>query len=317
MTTHTHQTAPTQFVTAKGIRFAYRRFGNASGIPLLFNQHYTGTMDYWDPAVTDGLARNREVILFNNAGVSSSSGEVPGTIQEMGTNAVAFIKALGLAKVDVLGFSIGGMVAQELTLQAPELVRRLILVGTGLRGGEGIAPMTAAAAKIFGATYDPPENLWLAVHFTPSAASQAAGRAFLKRKHLRQQSRDPEVNDRVGPRQIQALSQYGVKQEGAFNYLKDIHQPTLIVNGHNDVIAPTVNSFTLQQNLPNAELILYPDSNHGSFYQYPELFVQQANQFLSWQLPKSTGLSAAEQIPFPSVASGQNEAISGQAQAVG
>jgi pimeloyl-ACP methyl ester carboxylesterase len=317
MTTHTHQTAPTQFVTAYGIRFAYRRFGNASGIPLVFNQHYTGTMDYWDPAVTDGLARNREVILFNNAGVSSSSGEVPATIQEMGTNAVAFIKALGLAKVDVLGFSIGGMVAQELTLQAPELVRRLILVGTGLRGGEGIAPMTAAAAKIFGATYDPPENLWLAVHFTPSAASQAAGRAFLKRKHLRQESRDPEVNDRVGPRQIQALSLYGAKQEGAFNYLKDIHQPTLVVNGNNDVIAPTINSFTLQQNLPNAELILYPDSNHGSFYQYPELFVQQANQFLSWQLPKSTGLSAAERIPFPSVASGQNEAIRSQAQAVG
>jgi pimeloyl-ACP methyl ester carboxylesterase len=317
MTTHTHQTAPTQFVTARGIRFAYRRFGKASGIPLVFNQHYTGTMDYWDPAVTDGLARNREVILFNNAGVSSSSGEVPGTIQEMGTNAVAFIKALGLAKVDVLGFSIGGMVAQELTLQAPELVRRLILVGTGLRGGEGIAPMTAAAAKIFGATYDPPENLWLAVHFTPSAASQAAGRAFLKRKHLRQESRDPEVSDRVGPRQIQALSQYGAKQEGAFNYLKDIHQPTLIVNGHNDVIAPTINSFTLQQNLPNAELILYPDSNHGSFYQYPDLFVQQANQFLSWQLPESTGLLAEERIAFPSVASGQNEAISRQAQGVG
>jgi pimeloyl-ACP methyl ester carboxylesterase len=317
MTTYTHQTAPTQFVMANGIGFAYRRFGNAGGIPLVFNQHYTGTMDYWDPAVTDGLARNREVILFNNAGVSSSSGEVPATIQEMGTNALAFIKALGLTKVDILGFSIGGMVAQELTLQAPELVRRLILVGTGLRGGEGIAPMTPAAAKIFGATYDPPENLWLAVHFTPSAASQAAGRAFLKRKHLRKESRDPEVNDRVGTRQIQALSKYGVKHEGAFNYLKNIHQPTLIVNGHNDVIAPTINSFTLQQNLPNAELILYPDSNHGSFYQYPELFVQQANQFLSWQLPKGTGLSAAERISFPSVASGRSETVTGSAQAVG
>jgi pimeloyl-ACP methyl ester carboxylesterase len=285
--------------------------------PLVFNQHYTGTMDYWDPAVTDGLAQYREVILFNNAGVSSSSGEVPTTIQEMGTNAIAFIKALGLAKVDVLGFSIGGMIAQELTVQAPELVRRLILVGTGLRGGEGIAPMTAAAAKIFGATYDPPEELWLAVHFTPSAASQAAGRAFLTRKHLRRENRDPEVNDRVGPRQIEALGTYGVKREGAFDYLKDIRQPTLIVNGHNDVIAPTINSFTLQQNLPNAELILYPDSNHGSFYQYPELFVQQANQFLSWRLPKGAGLSAAERIPFPSVPSGQNEAVSSQIQVDG
>ena len=139
---HTHQTAPTQFVEANGIRFAYRRFGKPGGVPLVFNQHYTGTMDYWDPAVTDGLARDREVILFNNAGVSSSSGEVPTTFEQMGANAVAFIQALGLNKVDVLGFSIGGMVAQEITLQAPDLVRKLILVGTGPRGGQGMASLT-------------------------------------------------------------------------------------------------------------------------------------------------------------------------------
>jgi pimeloyl-ACP methyl ester carboxylesterase len=131
MTTHTHQTAPTQFVEANGIRFAYRRFGKPRSLPLVFNQHFTGTVDHWDPAVTDGLAREREVILFNNAGVSSSSGEVPTTCQGMGDNAIAFIKALGLTKVDVLGFSIGGFVAQEITLQAPNLARRLVLVGTG------------------------------------------------------------------------------------------------------------------------------------------------------------------------------------------
>ena len=135
MTQHNHQTAPTQFVVAKGIRFGYRRFGKAGGLPLVFNQHFTGTMDHWDPAVTDGLAKHREVILFNNAGVSSSSGEVPTTFEEMGANAIAFIQALGLEQVDVLGFSIGGFVAQEITLQAPELVRRLVLVGTGPRGG--------------------------------------------------------------------------------------------------------------------------------------------------------------------------------------
>src|SRR6185369_13406225 len=190
MSTHTHQTAPTQFVEAGGIRFAYRRFGKTGGVPLVFNQHYTGTMDYWDPAVTDGLAAYREVILFNNAGVSSSSGEVPESIDEM-------------------GFSIGGMVTQEIAVQAPDLVRRLILVGTGMRGGVGIAPMTDAAAAIFGATYDPPENLWLAVHFAPSATSQAAGRAFLKRKHLRQVGRDPEVSPQVAPAQIAALGKYG------------------------------------------------------------------------------------------------------------
>jgi pimeloyl-ACP methyl ester carboxylesterase len=300
MTTHTHQTAPTQFVEANGIRFAFRRFGKPGAVPLLFNQHYTGTMDYWDPAVTDGLARDREVILFNNAGVSSSSGEVPTSIDEMGANAIQFVKALGLSKVDVLGFSIGGMVAQEIAVQAPELVRRLILVGTGLRGGVGIAPMTDEAAKIFGATYDPPEDLWLAVHFTPSPASQAAGRAFLKRKHLRQEGRDPEVNDKVGPNQIEALGKYGVKYDGVFDYLKGIAQPTLVVQGHNDVIAPTINSYTLQQTLPNAQLILYPDANHASFYQYPELFVAHANQFLTWQLPAEAGASA-DLPPFPAL----------------
>jgi pimeloyl-ACP methyl ester carboxylesterase len=211
MTTHTHQTAPTQFVEANGIRFAYRRFGKANGVPIVFNQHYVGTMDHWDPAVTDGLARDREVILFNNAGVSSSSGEVPTTFEEMGANAVAFINALGLTQVDMLGISIGGFVAQEITLQAPELVRKLILVGTGPRGGQGMATLTPEAQQIFGATYDPPEHLWLAVHFGPSEEAQAAGLEFLKRKHLRQVDRDPEVNEKVGERQIEAIVKWGVQ----------------------------------------------------------------------------------------------------------
>src|SRR5713226_7784300 len=226
MNQHSHQTAPTQFVEANGIRFAYRRFGKApdfdpnlfldgidpqyqaelegsiGGVPLVFNQHYTGTMDYWDPAVTDGLARDREVILFNNAGVSSSSGEVPTTFEQMGANAIAFIKALGLKRVDVLGFSIGGMVAQEITLQAPDLVRRLIVDGAGPRGGQGMESLTQVAKRIFGAAYDPPEHVWLAVQFSPSEAGQAAGREFLKRKHRRQEGRDPEVNDHVSPAQV-------------------------------------------------------------------------------------------------------------------
>jgi pimeloyl-ACP methyl ester carboxylesterase len=132
---HTHQTAPTRFVEANGIRFAYRRFGNAAGMALVFNQHFTGAMDHWDPAVIDGLAKEREVILCNNAGVSSSSGEVPTSIEGMAANAIAFIGVLGPSKVDVLGFSIGGFVAQEIAGQAPGLVRKLILVGTGPRGG--------------------------------------------------------------------------------------------------------------------------------------------------------------------------------------
>ena len=281
MTQHSHQTAPTQFVEANGIRFAYRRFGDAAGVPLVFNQHFTGTMDHWDPAVIDGFTRDREVILFNNAGVSSSSGEVPTMFETMGANAVAFIKALGLTKVDVLGFSIGGFVAQEITLQAPDLVRRLVLVGTGPRGGEDMATLTPEAQEIFGATYDEPDHLWLRVHFTPSEKSQAAGREFLKRFRLRRENRDPEVNGTVAPAQLEAIGKWGAPQEKPFEYLKSIRQPTLVVNGGKDVTIYSVNSLILQQQLPNAQLILYPDANHGSQYQYPELFVRHVSMFLS------------------------------------
>src|SRR5258707_7960852 len=138
----THQTAPTQFIEANGIRFAYRRFGKVGGVPLVLNMHYLGTMDYWDPTVTDGLARDREVILFDNAGVSRSSGEVPTTFEQMGANAVAFSRAMGLKKADMLGFSIGGLFAQEITLQATDIVRKLSLVGTGSLGGPGFATLS-------------------------------------------------------------------------------------------------------------------------------------------------------------------------------
>src|SRR5712664_848282 len=177
---HTHQTAPTQFVEANRIRFAYRRFGKTGGVPLVLSQHYIGSMDYWDPTVTDGLARGREVILFDNAGVSSSSGEVPTTFKQMGADAITFIKALGLKQVDLFGFSIGGLVVQEITLQAPDLVRRLIVDGAGPRGGQGMELIAQATERLFGAhPHDLPENVWLAVKFSPSPAGQAAGREFL------------------------------------------------------------------------------------------------------------------------------------------
>jgi pimeloyl-ACP methyl ester carboxylesterase len=300
MIQHNHQTAPTQFVEANGIRFAYRRFGKPSGVPLVFNQHFRGTMDYWDPAVTDGLAGNREVILFNNAGVSSSSGKVPTSFQQMGANAIAFIKALGLTKVDVLGFSIGGMVAQEITAQGADLVRRLILIGTGPRGAD---MSTSKSAEIFAGAYDPPEHLWLAVHFSPSPSSRTAGLAFLKRKLLRK-DRDPEVSEEAGAAQREAIGKYIAP--GVLDYLKDIRQPALIVQGSNDVIIPTVNSYLMQQNLPNAQLVLYPDANHGSFYQYPELFVSQADQFLTSALQgDDANLQSSERLPFPSIISAE------------
>ncbi len=281
MTTHTHQTAPTQYVEANGIRFAYRRFGKAGPPPLVFNMHFTGTMDHWDPAVTDGFAKDREVVLFNNAGISSTSGEVPTSIEKMAANAAVFIKALRLAEVDVLGFSLGGLVAQELALAEPKLVRRPVLVGTGPRSGEGMASLTPEAQRIFGATYENPDDLWLGLFFTPSANSQAAGREYLRRFRLRTKNRDPEVNGGVASAQIEALGKWGAPRKRPYDYLKAICQPTLVVNGGNDVIIYSVNSFILQQHLPNAQLILYPDANHGSQYQYPELFVRHVSIFLS------------------------------------
>ena len=265
------------FTHHNGIRFAYRRFGKSGGVPIIFNQHYTGTMDYWDPAVTDGLAQTREVILFNNAGVSSSSGQTPTSFPEMGANAIAFIRALGLEQVDVLGISIGGFVAQEIALQGGDLVRKIILVGTGYRGND----MTASrSAEIFAGSYEPPEHLWLAVHFAPSEASQKAGLAFLERKWLRK-DRDPEVSAQTVAAQGEAIGKWISSDENALAYLKSIKQPTLVVQGSNDVIIPTAHSVTLQQHLPNAELVIYPDANHGSIYQYPDRFVAHAEQFLS------------------------------------
>jgi pimeloyl-ACP methyl ester carboxylesterase len=278
---HNHQTAPTQYVDANGIRFAYRRFGKAGGLPLVFNIHFTGTMDHWDPAVTDGFAQHREVILFNNAGISSTSGDVPESIEDMAANAAAFINALGLTKVDVLGFSMGGLIAQTLALAEPELVRRLILVGTGPRSGEAMSSLTPEAQEIFSATYAQPDDLWLRVHFSPSEASQAAGRKFLQRFRLRSEGRDPEANEKVAPAQLAALAKWGAPRENPFDYLHALKQPTLVVNGDNDVIIYSINSWILQQNIPNAQLIIYPDANHGSLYQYPQRFVTHVEQFLS------------------------------------
>ena len=218
----------------------------------------------------------------------------------MFAHAIAFIKALGLTKVDVLGFSIGGMIAQEIIAQARDLVRRLILVGTGPRGAD---MSTSRIAEIFAGVYDPPEHLWLATHFSPSASSRAAGLAFLERK-LARKDRDPELSEEAAAAQREAIGKYVAPAESVLDYLKDIRQPTLVVNGSTDVMVPTVNSYILQQNLPNAQLILYPDANHGSFFQYPELFVSQADQFLTSALQgDDANLQSSERLPFPSIIS--------------
>lgn len=276
-------TVPTQFVEANGIRFAYRRWGKQGKLPLVFNQHFSGNLDNWDPAVLDGLAQEREVIIFNNAGVASSSGEVPSTFGGMGKNAILFIEALGLRQIDLLGFSIGGFVAQEIVLARPDLVRKLILVGTGPRNqdvGNGQNGVTAETAGIVGATYNPPENIWLKMFFTDSEKSQAAGREFLERYMSRTKDRDLPISDKVAPAQMAAVAAWKTHPGEPLVYLKDIKQPTLVVSGNHEVIVYAINAFQLTQNMPDAKLILYPDANHGSWYQYHEDFVFETNRFL-------------------------------------
>ena len=279
MITYTHNTAPTQFVEADGIRFAFRRFGKKEGIPLVFIPHILGNLDSWDPLVTDGFAADREVILFNNAGIASSSGEVPTTFAEMARSAGVFLDALGLSKVDVLGFSIGSMIAQNVALERPDLVRKLVLVGSGPRNGDGI-PLTPESQVIFTNRYGDLDDFWIDGFFTASPESQAAGRAFLKRRDARTQNRDTPIGDKVQAAQFAALEEWGQPIGERFAYLRQITMPVLIVGGKSDIIFYTINSFYLEQHLPNAQLILYPDAAHGSLFQYPTLFVEHATMFL-------------------------------------
>lgn len=277
-------TATTRFVDGGGIHFAYRRFGKPGKLPLVFNQHFSGNLDNWDPAVLDKLALQREVIIFDNAGVGASSGEVPVTFAGMAHDAETFVEALGLKKIDLLGFSIGGMVAQQMALDRPAMINRLVLVGTAPRNmdaGGGQGHLTPETAAIFGAKYEPAENLWLKVFFTDSVQSQAAGRKFLTRYTMRTQNRDQSLSDKVVPAQLAAVGQWGDHPGERFAYLKNINQPTLVVSGTHDVIVYTVNSLYLAQNLPNAKLVLYPDSNHGSWYQHGDEFVAEVNAFLN------------------------------------
>ncbi len=276
---HTHITAPTQYVEAGGVRHAYRRFGKPGGTPLVFLVHFRGGMDNWDPAVTDGLAANREVILFDYAGVAGSSGEAPDTFEGFGDDSAAVIRALGISQADVLGFSIGGYIAQTLTLRHPELVRGLVLVGTGPRAGE----FEGQDPKIYEVAGQDPEitkDGYLFLFFEPTETSQQAGKDFWARRHQRTVDVDPPSSMQVAKAQAAAMGEWREQVGERWSELKTIQQPTLVVNGSHDIMVPTINSYILQQHIPRAQLIIYPDSGHGSLFQYPELFVNHVSRFL-------------------------------------
>jgi pimeloyl-ACP methyl ester carboxylesterase len=276
----THNTAPTRFVEADGTRFAYRRFGNPVGTPVVALQHFMGNLDNYDPAITDALAMGREVILTDNAGVGLSTGAAPQTVAGMARDAASLIDALGLEHVDLFGFSMGGYVAQQIVVDRPALVRRLILVGTGPRGGEGMGQLAPETAPLFGKVYDPQDLMWLPIFFSPSQASQAAGRRFLERIRARTEDRDVAVSQATVAAHQAAAREWGAAAPRSLDYRREIPHPALVVNGSDDIVVATVNSFILQQNLPNAELILFPDSNHGSHFQSTDRFNRYVTDFV-------------------------------------
>ena len=279
-------TAPTQFLQVKTERYAYRRFGKGSGHPLLFLQHFTGTLDNWDPAVTDPLASGREVILFESAGVGRSSGSVPKTIAGMAIHAFAFLDGLGVKTCDVLGFSLGGMVAQQMAQDQPSIFRRMILVGTAPRGGEDIMHLEKPSlAKYFTDPTLQGYALLPKIFFAPTESSQVAGEAFIGRLAQRKVDREPASGPEVAGAQRAAFRDWEHFTGTRFANLKSIRQPILVVNGVHDEMIPVSNSYRLSENLPNAVLLMYPDSGHGSLFQYHESFTRQAAAFLASESP--------------------------------
>ncbi|MFZ2739210.1 MAG: alpha/beta hydrolase [Burkholderiaceae bacterium] len=277
----THLTAPTRWVELNGDRFAYRRWGNTvtDQPPLFFLQHFRGGMDHWDPLMTDGLAAGREVILFNGRGVASSSGTPRGRIEDMADDAAAVIRTLGLRQVDVLGFSLGGFQALDMTWRHPDLVRKLMLLGTGPRGGD---PEMEARVLSTAPRPVPVFEDFLYLFFGRSAQAEQAARDFWARRHQRV-NQDPPSSPEVAKAQIEANMLYlpRLSEDDPFAYLRDIRQPTFILNGVNDVMVPTVNSFYMARNLPNAQLFIYPDSGHAAQFQNPQRFLQHVTHFLS------------------------------------
>lgn len=280
--TASNVSAPTQFLETETGKYAYRRFGEGPGLPLLLLQHFTGTLDNWDPALTDTLAGDREIILFDNAGIGRSSGEVPVTVAGMAKHAASFLDGLRIETCDVLGFSLGGMVAQQLVLERPQIFRRLILVGTAPRGGEDIMHLEKPSlAKHLQDPSNQGYTILQKIFFTFTANGQAAGAAFVQRLMERKDDLDGVSGPEVASAQMAAFREWEQFGGERFADLRTIRHPALVVNGVHDEMIPVFNSYRMAENLPNAVLLTYPDAGHGSLFQYHKSFARQATAFLA------------------------------------
>ncbi|MEV7605114.1 alpha/beta hydrolase [Paenarthrobacter sp. NPDC089322] len=272
-----YKDAPTSAVTAGGVTYAYRELGPKGGVPVIFLVHLAATMDNWDPRIIDPIAKKHHAITFSNAGVGSSSGKVPATVEEMADDAVTFIKALGFEKVDLFGLSLGGMIAQAMVIKHPGLVRKLILAGTGPAGGKGIDRVPAITYyDILRATLtrqDPKEFLF----FNRNATGKPAAKAFIERLQERTTNRETPVRIKAFQTQLKAIRTWGRSQPVNLGV---ITQPTLIANGDNDRMVPSILSNSMHQRIPGSELIIYPDSGHGAIFQFHDRFVPAALEFL-------------------------------------
>ena len=272
-----YKTAPTRTITADGVTYAYRELGPASGVPVVFLTHLAAVLDNWDPRVVDGIAAKHRVITFDNRGVGASTGSTPKTIEEMAKDAVTFIRALGLEQVDILSFSMGAMIAQVIAQTEPQLVRRLILAGTGPAGGEGIKNVTRISHfdtfRALLTLQDPKQFLF----FTRTANGRRAGKQFLARLKERTEDRDKAISLVSYFSQLKAIHRWGLARP---QDLSVIQQPVLVANGDDDRMVPTPNSVDLARRLPNAELVIYPDAGHGGIFQFHEQFVPRAVEFL-------------------------------------
>ncbi|RRG02659.1 MAG: alpha/beta hydrolase [Lactobacillus sp.] len=260
-----------------GTIFSYRELGEHKGLPVVFLGHLAGTLDNWDPRVVDGLARNHWVITFDNTGVGFSNGSVPDSIEQMARGALKFIDALGLAKIDVLSFSMGGMIAQELVAIEPQLVRKLILAGTGPRGGQGIEDVAKISNWDFARSVVTFKDVKTYLFFTRTKNGKQKAKEFLLRLKERQENRDKSISLKGYRTQLKAIQNWGIAEPAD---LSQIQQSTLIVNGDNDRMVPTLNSYDLAKRIPNSQLIIYPDAGHGGIFQNYDKFVEAATRFL-------------------------------------